>query len=226
MDTTAAAVAAGAFVVDCDEFGSDSESGSHDDDSVADEQTLVNENADEIETPAPFVCASVEELAATGRLDPHGVEVFERGDAIGKSVRALRAFERNDIVCSYGGRVYHADDERYRTTRSNYKYTWSKSILIDGHPKYAESRGHAGSYLNDALGPVRLPGCKNNVRFCNGSFVDPVSGETRPVVWIRAVRRINAGDELWLSYSRQYWRAQAIIEKREAAEKNKMPIDC
>lgn len=136
------------------------------------------------------------ELMRANRLPVHAVEVFDRGDALGAAVRALRPFRAGDVVCSFGGRVFPTDERH----SSVYALQLNRKWILDGDPRWPESRGHVGALVNDAAGAVRCNNGQNNVRFS----VSRLGG--RPAVLLRATRAINAGDELWVSYGRQYWR--------------------
>lgn len=161
-----------------------------------------------------FKYPTIEEAAASGRFDPTGVEVVTHDGALGRGVRARRAFKRGDIVCTYGGRVCSLASVRRAATDGAYRYEWLRDLFIDGDPKLPEARGHLGSFINDALGTLRLPGCKNNVRFCNGHFRAP-DGKRRYIVWIRAKRRIAPGECLWLAYGADYWNIERLLARRE-----------
>ena len=52
--------------------------------------------------------AKFSEVAASGRFNPDDVEVFQRSDGMGRSVRTRRPFKRGEVVCSYGGQVVPA----------------------------------------------------------------------------------------------------------------------
>jgi hypothetical protein len=145
--------------------------------------------------------ASADAIAASERVDLNGVEIFDRGDAMGKSVRTLRAFSRGEIVCSYGGREI-VDWSQVHAT--DYAYQVSKNLIVDGNPKFPESNGHAGAFINDACGPIRSAGLVNNVYFSNGFVRAPDGGKLR-AIWLRAKFNIPAGAELFLSYGQSYW---------------------
>ena len=67
----------------------------------------------------------------------------------------------------------------------------NRNHVINGapHPEYL------ARYANDAAGPVRLDGLRNN------SFFE-IDG-TR--VFIKATRRIPAGSEIFVNYGKEYW---------------------
>lgn len=171
------------------------------------EQTHIIDDAEETtqnEKKRLLDYATFSDVVASGRMNADGVEVFDRGDSIGKSVRACRAFKRLDIVCSYGGKVYLYGSDTDNSIESEYKYLMLKNVIVDGDPRFPESRGHAGSFINDARGKIKQNAQKNNVYFSNGTVVC-ADGQRRRIVWIRAAQPIEAGQELWLDYGRDYW---------------------
>lgn len=155
--------------------------------------------------------ASMAEILNTGLYDPRGVELFTRNDELRRSVRALRDFETDQVVCTYSGRVVPdgvwAADGYDRTYCLRYRDVtgWA----MDGHPDFPETENHLGSFINDAEGPVRVDGASTNVRF-DGSVVwfahDPM--HVKLVMWLRATRPIRAGEELWVAYGSGYWEAR------------------
>jgi|SRR6218665_206598 len=72
----------------------------------------------------------------------------------------------------------------------------NKNHVINGapHPEFL------ARYANDAAGPVRIDGLRNN------SFFE-IDG-TR--VFIKATKRIPAGSEIFVNYGKDYWEASAI----------------
>lgn len=143
--------------------------------------------------------ATFAEVEASGRIDPSGVEVFDRGDEVGKSVRTTKSYRRDEIVCSYGGRLFPSSEP----SDTLYAYLMNGKTVVDGDPRWPETQGHVGSFINDACGPVRNDAVSNNVCFSNG-FVLTSRGKVR-AVWIKAKRDLPEGTELFLSYGRGYW---------------------
>lgn len=152
--------------------------------------------------------ASAADIAASGRLDPNGVEVFENPNGMGKSVRTTRVFEKDEIVCSYGGRKLQLGDE------TDYGFQMSTAIIVDGNPAFPESRGHVGIYINDATGPIKQPGAVNNVYFSVGNVRTPDRG-TIPAIWLRAKKRLSANTELFVYYGKGYWRKKGFKSPTE-----------
>jgi hypothetical protein len=149
-------------------------------------------------SPATFA-----EVCASGRLDVHGVETFQRGDAMGQSVRTLRPFKIDEIVCSYGGKLLPYSKKE--AGLSAYMLQWDKDTTIDGHPDFAESAGHVGAFINDAGGPIRDNRAKNNVYFSKGSVVTARRGRV-PAMWIKAKHYLPANTELFIAYGHSYWK--------------------
>ncbi len=74
---------------------------------------------------------------------------------------------------------------------NNYLCYVNANHVINGAP-HPESLGR---YANDAAGPTRVEGIRNN------SFFE-VDGNR---VFIKATRKIKAGSEIFVSYGRGYW---------------------
>ena len=61
-----------------------------------------------------------------------------------------------------------------------------------------------GRYANDAAGLSRVPGLKNNAKYL-------IYGDR---VYIEAKRRIRKGEEILVSYGREFWALQRLIGNR------------
>lgn len=104
---------------------------------------------------------------------------------------------RGDLLCRVSGQMMSEEEAIHFAARSRHgdKYFLgtSKGVL--------NVRGSA-RYANDACGPVRVPGIRNNCRF--------VEGEDGSV-WLEATRLIRAGEECFVGYGRSYWSARKAV---------------
>lgn len=147
------------------------------------------------------VLATAEQVFASGRVDPAAVEVFQRTDGMGRSVRTRRPFKRGQVVCSYGGRVHRTTE----LTKSDYFFQLSNKYVVDGDPNLPESQGHVGNLVNDACGPIRVDGVTNNLYFSIGSIMQ-TNGEKIKTVLLKTKRALpEVGTELFISYGPSYW---------------------
>jgi len=164
-------------------------------------------NAEELESRTrmwnkhvPPRLASFDEVVASGRIDPDAVEVFERTDGMGRSVRTRRAFKRGQAVCSYGGLVLPS----HKRPASDYLFLLSNNFIVDGNPQLPEAGGHVGKFVNDAAGPIRAEGVTNNLRFTTGTLNTP-AGERVKTVLLKAKRNLPENTELFVGYGSSYW---------------------
>ena len=132
-------------------------------------------------------------------IDPLAVQVFDRGDVLGRSVRANRSFKIGEKICSYGGKRI----AKHVPVDSAYKVELDSETIIDGDPRHEETRDHVGSFINDAKGVVQFLGQRNNVVFKRSWFFDGTRRQR--IILVVASRPIRAGEELWLSYGIGYW---------------------
>ena len=153
-------------------------------------------------TKSAFRVATAHEIASTGRIFDK-VELFSRGDALGKGVRATDVIQKGEILASYGGRVVPkllVSQQKYKTA---YALQLTKDFVIDGNPLLPETRGHLGPLINDAAGSVRQA-TNNNAKFSRG-FIR-ANGEKLHTMWVKATKTIQKGEEIYVSYGRLYWK--------------------
>jgi SET domain-containing protein len=118
----------------------------------------------------------------------------------GRGLFTLRDIRKGDIVCEYEGeRITWAECIRRNEahpSKAAYFFYIHEHLCIDAeHAVHCPAR-----FANDAAGPVRSPGVRNNARF-------EVRGDR---VYIIASRWIRSGEEILVSYGRGYWKAMAI----------------
>ena len=107
---------------------------------------------------------------------------------------------RGTLIIEYLGTVTTWNDIKHEIDNPYLCYV-NRNHVINGapHPE------HLARYANDAAGPVRLEGTRNN------SFFE-VDGSR---VFIKATRRIPAGTEIFVNYGKEYW--ETAMENSEVA---------
>ncbi len=144
--------------------------------------------------------ATIDDILTSGKIDPSDVELFERTDGMGKSVKTKRPFKYNEIICSYGGKVMEIGDQ----PDTQFAFKVKSNVVVDGDPKHLESKGHVGNFINDATGPIKCG--KNNVAFSIG-YIKTAEGR-KVCVWMKAKQFLPEGTELFVSYGRDYWKGR------------------
>jgi len=112
----------------------------------------------------------------------------------GKGVYALQDLKRGDVLCKvYGPILSEEEAAEYEIRRKE----GSRYFLGLNGNRIMVVKG-PGRYANDAAGPIRVPGLRNNCR-----FVEDEDGS----VWLEATRGIPVGSECLVSYGAGYWSA-------------------
>lgn len=150
--------------------------------------------------------ATFDEVVQSKRIDPSAVEVFVN-PRLGRSVKALKAFKQGARVCTYGGRLLIDETPQSDDSEVDDRYLLEigRDLWIDGTPTRRNARnvdGHVGPMVNDANGEIKAPDGPN-LAFSRGRL--RVAGEWTIVVWLVALRHIEPGDELFVSYGAHYW---------------------
>ena len=111
----------------------------------------------------------------------------------GKGLFTDSDIEKGKIVCEYEGEkiTWKEAERRNDLDKGGYVYYINEKNCVDAWD-YTKTFGR---YANDAAGVSRIRGIRNN------STYDVVRGR----VYIRATRNIRAGEEIFVSYGRQYW---------------------
>lgn len=115
----------------------------------------------------------------------------------GKGLYTSKDIAKDEIVCEYEGEKLTwkeclARNEAQKGKGGYYFYINSKNCVDAQHTLWA-----IGRYANDAAGPSRISGIRNNCKY------DVVKGKP----YIRATRNIKAGSEILVSYGKDYWDA-------------------
>ena len=131
----------------------------------------------------------------------------------GKGLFAKEMFKRNDKVIEYTGEIITWKECQKRNEALDgvglYYFYVSDKKCIDAQ-NVPESLAR---YANDAAGFVRLPGFRNNARF------EVI--KSKP--YIIASRNIKPGDEIYVSYGKEYWdamRANGFDPNKKKAKKS------
>ena len=114
----------------------------------------------------------------------------------GRGIYARVDLRRGDVLCKVYGPVLTEEEAAEYEARCK---DGSRYFLGLGDGRIMIVKG-PGRYANDARGPVRVPGLRNNCR-----FVEDEDG----AVWLEATRAIPAGSECLVPYGAAYWAAMA-----------------
>jgi len=109
----------------------------------------------------------------------------------GKGLFVKTEFSKGTIVAEYEGRLCKWKDVE-DDVDNGYIYHINDSTVIDA----AESMHTFGRYANDAAGFQKIDGVKNNAKYV----------EKGKRVFIMATKKIYAGNEVFVSYGRLYWK--------------------
>jgi SET domain-containing protein len=126
-----------------------------------------------------------------------------RRSAIPKSGKGL--FTTIDIakgkrIVEYKGRLVKWKDVKYEDATNGYLLYITSQAVIDARPSKT-----FGRYANDARGFARIKGLQNNAEY--------VTEGTR--CFIEATRNIKAGDEILVSYGKDYWKLDRETRKEK-----------
>lgn len=115
----------------------------------------------------------------------------------GKGLFAKRLFRRGERVVEYEGEVItwaqcRKRNEKMEGVGAYYFYISNRKCVDAQNTLEAFAR-----YANDAAGLVRLPGIRNNARY------EVYRGKP----YIVASRNIPEGEEIFVSYGKEYWQA-------------------
>jgi SET domain-containing protein len=115
----------------------------------------------------------------------------------GKGLFTTKDIEKGAIVCEYEGEVISWKECLNRNQNQKgkggyYFYITAKNCVDAQYTLWA-----LGRYANDASGPGRVIGLRNNCQY--------VVVKGKP--YIKATRKIKAGAEILVSYGKEYWDA-------------------
>lgn len=117
----------------------------------------------------------------------------------GKGLFTDKDIKKDEIVCEYEGEKLTWKEclkrnEVQKGKGAYYFHINDKNCIDAQYTTWA-----LGRYANDAAGPGRIAGVRNNSRY------DVIKGKP----YIRATRNIKAGSEILVSYGKEYWEAMA-----------------
>ena len=158
-----------------------------------------------------------------------GVEI-KKSSIIGadRGLFASRAFSRNEVITEYDGEVistHEASARRARNGPGHLKTLLPQFAVLDGNIVPEAGRG-GGSFANDiGFDVVEHTYTRNHPRH-NAVYthrVLPIPSKRTGIavlgsVWLKAMRDIREGEEIFVSYGKGFWAAAAtneIIHKLE-----------
>jgi hypothetical protein len=170
------------------------------------------------------MATAAEVKAYCPRFEADAVEWFDRKDALGHGVCAKKTLLPGTRIISYGGAIV----PRNETSGSMYSFHLNRKFMVNGDPSLPESRGHLGSFVNDAAGPIKQNGGINNAAFGHPSYINvPIGGangngvamtQRVPTVLITVTKKIAPGAEVFVSYGRRYWK---VFRESQQSEESK-----
>ena len=147
------------------------------------------------------------------RIEPEGVFVKKSTlPGVGKGLFTRRAIAKGERIIEYKGRITTFKQVQESGIVNPYIYYVNRNHVIDamGFPE------SAGRYVNDAEGPVTMPGCSNNARFI----------VINKRVFFEAITDILPGSEIFVSYGKGYWETIAfnqLVEKSYGSTQKSKP---
>jgi len=111
----------------------------------------------------------------------------------GKGLFTTKAIKKDTKIIEYKGEIieWKEYEKRVKENKDGYLFYISKKRCIDAF----STPQHMARYANDAAGLRRVPGLKNNSSY---EIVDDKC-------FIVAERDIKAGEEIFVSYTKEYW---------------------
>lgn len=111
----------------------------------------------------------------------------------GKGLFTTKAIKKSDKIIEYQGEIidWKEYEKRVKEDKDGYLFYINKNRCIDAFstPKFK------ARYANDAMGLARIKGVKNNAAY-------EIFGDQ---CFIVAKRDIEPGEEIFVSYSKEYW---------------------
>jgi SET domain-containing protein len=145
------------------------------------------------------------------RIEPDGVFVKKSTlPGVGKGLFTRRPIAKGEKIIEYKGRIVTFRQIQESTVVNPYVYYVNRNHVIDAMP-FPDS---AGRYVNDAEGPVTMPGCSNNARFV----------VINKRVFFEAITDILPGAEIFVSYGKSYWDTIAfnqLVEKSYGTDRSR-----
>ncbi len=115
----------------------------------------------------------------------------------GKGLFTKKEIAKGTRIVEYKGRLREWKEVKHLDGYNGYLMYITRHAVIDAKPAV----NTFGRYANDANGFVRVKGLKNNAEY--------VSEGNR--CYIEALRTIKKGEEIFVSYGRDFWKLQRKI---------------
>ncbi len=111
----------------------------------------------------------------------------------GKGLFTSKAIEKNTLIIEYEGEIidWKEYEKRVAEDKDGYLFFINKKRCIDAF----STPQHKARFANDAQGLTRVKGLKNNARY----------EVIKDRCFIMAERNIAAGEEIFVSYTKEYW---------------------
>lgn len=124
----------------------------------------------------------------------------------GKGLFTKVDIPKGAVITEYEGEITTWKKVQQATEFNGYVFYVNKNHVIDAKP-YIKSFAR---YINDARGITRIDGLQNNSKYVNE--------DNR--IFIYAIKDIPAGDEIFVSYKKDYWDVIRHNLKLASKEKN------
>lgn len=111
----------------------------------------------------------------------------------GKGLFTSTPIKKGEQVIEYLGELinWKEYEKRVLENKDGYLFFINNKLCIDAYP----TPQHKARYANDAQGLTRAPGLKNNCEY-------EIRGKR---CFIVAKKNIEAGEEIFVSYTKEYW---------------------
>ncbi len=117
----------------------------------------------------------------------------------GKGLYTLVTFKKGDRIVEYKGRRRRWSEAKKEDGYNGYLLRLNRTQVIDAFP----SRSALGRFANDAAGNTRKQNLRNNSEYL-------IYGDR---CFIVATRTIQPGEEILVSYGREFWALQRKLSK-------------
>ncbi len=123
----------------------------------------------------------------------------------GKGLFTKRDIAKGSRIVEYKGKLRLWKDVKHLDGHNGYLMYITRNAVIDAQPAVKTF----GRYANDASGFVKVKGLKNNAEY--------VSEGSK--CYIEALRAIKKGEEIFVSYGKEFWKLQRKIHAAKVRRK-------
>ncbi len=120
----------------------------------------------------------------------------------GKGLFTKKEIPKGKRIVEYKGKLRAWKEVKHLDGINAYLMYINRNAVIDALPAVSTF----GRYANDANGFGKMPGLKNNCEYVS-------EGKK---CYIESIRPLEKGDEILVSYGKDFWRLQRKIKKRGA----------